>query len=85
MIHSNQRTPFLAYRRFQIGKEAEEQEAVEEWKHDRDAQARRRIADDSVKALPVVVLHNFGGKKDVLLTVLSTWAAALVENKASLS
>lgn len=41
------------------------------------------MADEGVNALPIVVLHNFGGKKDVMLTVLATWSAALVENGVS--
>ncbi|KAG8988109.1 mitochondrial escape protein 2, partial [Tulasnella sp. 427] len=44
-----------------------------------------RILDESVNALPVVILSNFAaknaGKKEDLLDVVAGWAASLVENK----
>ncbi|KAG9016840.1 mitochondrial escape protein 2 [Tulasnella sp. JGI-2019a] len=63
-----------------LGDQAQEEQAVEDWKRDRESMAGIRIADDGINALPIVILHSYGGKKDILLTVLATWAAALVDN-----
>ncbi|KAG8884079.1 mitochondrial escape protein 2 [Tulasnella sp. 331] len=63
-----------------LGEKAAEEQAVEDWKRNRNSPTGRLMADDGVNALPIVVLHDFGGSKDVMLTVLATWAAALVDN-----
>lgn len=46
-----------------------------------------RILDESINALPVVILSGFeaknAGKKEDLLDVIAAWAASLVENKVA--
>ena len=46
-----------------------------------------RVIDDSVSALPVVIIRNFAaknaGKREDLLSVIAEWAATLVDEKVA--
>jgi hypothetical protein len=52
---------------------------------------RAMVETEAVRALPIVVLRNFGSRggtnkdSDEVLAVISKWAAGLTENKASIS
>jgi hypothetical protein len=44
-------------------------------------------SEEDIDALPIVIIRNFAiknaGNREILLTVLADWAAALVDNKVS--
>jgi hypothetical protein len=74
-----------------ISEGGSEQNNRDESEGDASHGSRPMVETEAVRALPIVVLRNFGSRggtnkdSDEVLAVMAKWAAGLTENKASIS